>query len=844
MSRDVRHGKPDSKKTKQAGKMKSSKGHSPKVSQRRKPENMNLEAWQVALRKQFAADQSFKLKNIGGEPIFSEYEVTNPETHRTYRVAIRGEGLGVNYCSCPDYAVNTLGTCKHIEFTLAKLQKKPGAKTAFTNGFQPAYSEVYLRYGAKRDVIFQPGLDCPATLRKLAGHYFDGNGVLKQDAYSGFGQFLSKVNTNGHEVRCYDDAMEFVSRVHDRAELLARVDRAFPNGAEDTAFDKLLNVHLYPYQKAGAMFAARAGRCLIADDMGLGKTIQAIAAAEILARHADVRRVLVICPTSLKHQWKREIEKFTNRSAVVVEGPASTRRKLHEAGGFYTIVNYDVVHGDTDAIQSQKYDLILLDEAQRIKNWKTRIAQAVKKLDSNYAFVLTGTPLENRLEELHSIVEFVDRQRLGPMFRFLHTHQHLDDTGRVVGYRKLDEITKTLEPILVRRTKESVLKELPERLEKQFFVPMTEQQQAIHDENHEIVAKIVQKWRRYGYLSEMDQRRLTCALQNMRMSCNSTYLVDKTTDYGHKADELATLLEEIQEEHDAKVVVFSQWLRTHELITRRLAKRKLGHVLFHGGVPGPKRKDLVSRFREDPDCRLFLSTDAGGVGLNLQHANAVVNMDLPWNPAVLEQRIGRVHRLGQHRPVRVVNFIAKNTIEEGMLGLLAFKKSMFAGVLDGGQTEVFLGGTRLKKFMDSVERATGSLSTATPPTNGDGEKHDSDLFTAPADSASSQSESGGPASAGKPTPSTQQATTPALPPQALGDLLTAVAAFLNELGRSLRQTEANPAAAPSAKQRLVERDETTGQAYLKLPLPQGEAMQSLVGLLQTVAAGLLQKSRP
>ena len=132
-------------------------------------------------------------------------------------------------------------------------------------------------------------------------------------------------------------------------------------------------------------------------------------------------------------------------------------------------------------------------------------------------------------------------------------------------------------------------------------------------------------------------------------------------------------------------------------------------MLFHGGVPGPKRKDLIDRFREDPDCRLFLSTDAGGVGLNLQHASVVVNMDLPWNPAVLEQRIGRVHRLGQQRPVRVVNFIAQGTIEEGMLAVLKFKKSLFAGVLDGGEKEVFLGGSRLNKFMESVEKATAAI---------------------------------------------------------------------------------------------------------------------------------------
>ena len=200
------------------------------------------------------------------------------------------------------------------------------------------------------------------------------------------------------------------------------------------------------------------------------------------------------------------------------------------------------------------------------------------------------------------------------------------------------------------------------------------------------------------------------ALQNMRMSCDSTYLLDHETDYGVKADELVTLLDEVLERPGTKVVIFSQWLRMHELLVRRLNKKPFGHVLFHGGLDGSERKALIERFRHDDNCRAFLSTDAGGVGLNLQHASVVVNMDLPWNPAVLEQRIGRVHRLGQRQPVQVVNFVAQGTIEEGMLSVLKFKKSLFAGVLDGGERDVFLGGSRLTRFMETVEKTTAAIA--------------------------------------------------------------------------------------------------------------------------------------
>lgn len=162
-------------------------------------------------------------------------------------------------------------------------------------------------------------------------------------------------------------------------------------------------------------------------------------------------------------------------------------------------------------------------------------------------------------------------------------------------------------------------------------------------------------------------------------------------------DELAALLDGLFEQPETKVVVFSQWTRMHEVLIRRLAARGIGYVSFHGGVPAEKRPALLERFQNDPSCRVFLSTDAGATGLNLQHASTLVNLDLPWNPAVLEQRAGRIHRMGQKRAVRIINFVAKGSIEEGILSVLAFKRSLSAGILDGGAGEISLGGSRLAR---------------------------------------------------------------------------------------------------------------------------------------------------
>lgn len=784
----------------------------PKTPRTRKPPDLSVEDWQVALRREFAQEQSFKVKNIGAEPIFSEYTVTNPKTESAYRVAIRGLALGENYCSCPDFAVNTLGTCKHIEWLLAKLQRKKGAKKAFEEGFHPQYSEVYLRYGAQRAVCWRAGSGCSENLAALAKRYFGGDGVLRPEGYASFDEFSRKAAGARHEVRIYEDAISFVAQVRDEAIRRWRIAQAFPENRRPQLMKNLLKTPLYPYQQEGALFAAMAGRCLIADDMGLGKTIQAIAAIEILARVMGVQRVLVVSPTALKHQWKQEVERFSARDAVVVEGSRAARRRLYESPSFYKVTNYDVVHLDLEHIRAWAPDVVVLDEAQRIKNWQTRRAKVIKKIPSEYAIVLTGTPLENRLEELHSIMEFVDRFHLGPLFRFLHEHEQRGPNGRVVGYRNLDGISKSLENVLVRRRKAEVLQQLPPRLDKHFFVDMTPEQAAYHEENARMVAEIVAKWRRMGFLSEKDHRRLMVALQNMRMSCNSTYLLDKETDFSVKPDECALLLDDLLESPESKAVIFSQWLGTHELLMRRLDAGDRPYAYYHGSLDAKARKQVIERFKEDADCRILLCTDSGGVGLNLQEGSAVIIMDQPWNPAVLEQRIGRVHRLGQQRPVQVCHFISQGTIEHGMMNVLRFKSAVFAGVLDGGEKEVFLEKNKAKKFMETVADVVTHTPERMPP-------HEPPA----ADEAAAVEE--------------ESAAAKTVPPPA-DPWRDVVAAGLELFGKVAQAVQppasgsSGNAAIAAAAETFVAKNEKTGAPELRIPLPGPDTMNRLAEALE------------
>ena len=783
----------------------------------------------------FGREQAFDLENLGSEPFFSEFRVSNPVSKASYRVAIRGLGPGGNFCSCPDYGTSELGTCKHIEFTLARLEKKRGAKTAFARGYQPAFSELYLRNDGKLSVHFRAGTDCPPALREAAAGLFDAehNWVLPDERLGELEHFMTIASQVGHELRAYDDALDFVAGRRDADQQVAKLTQLFPRGAADPELLALLKAPLYPYQAEGALFAVRAGRALIGDDMGLGKTIQAIAATEILARHFGVSKVLVVCPTSLKYQWQSEIMRFSSRpkeNAVrVINGGRAQRQKDYALDDFCKITNYEKLRPDLDLIAAWAPELVIVDEAQRVKNWNTIAARALKRVDSPYAIVLTGTPLENKLEELISIVQFVDQHRLGPTWKLLHEHQVKDEAGRVTGYTGLEKIGQTLAPVMIRRRKSEVLRQLPIRTDQNLLVPMTEMQMVYHQENADVVARIVQRWRKTRFLSDKDQRRLTCALQNMRMSCNSTYLLDQETDHGVKADELAALFEDVFAEPEAKAVVFSQWTRTHDIIIRRLQMRELGYVSFHGGVPSDKRPALVERFRNDPTCRVFLSTDAGGTGLNLQHASTLVNMDLPWNPAILEQRIARIHRMGQIRPVRIINFVAKGTIEEGMLSVLAFKRSLSAGILDGGSGEISLGGSRLNRFMKDVENVTGRMGEGEAMTPAEEVRN---VFTA--DDAGSTENLNADVNDGAEEAAVAQAERSRDagpdPWQALVHVGTQIIAAL---------AAANDPSAPAHP--WIVRDPATGAQNLKMPLPPPETARQLANALSALADSLRGK---
>ena len=631
---------------------------------------------------------------------WTDYAVTNRASGKTYRVALRGTVRGESYCSCPDFRTAALGTCKHVLHVLRKVRRRfPAAQLA--RPYRRRHLALHVRYPAEPEGEAELRLLLPEKLEPAVERIARPIGGRPIEDVAGLVRGLSRIERAGGEVTIYPDAEEWVQmRLFERrvAALVAEI-RADPAG--HPLRRELLATELLPYQLDGIAFAVGAGRAILADDMGLGKTIQGIGVAELLAREAGIRRVLVVTPASLKAQWRGEIERFSRRGVRLVLGGAAERAQQYENERFFTICNYEQVLRDILAIERVAWDLIVLDEGQRIKNWEAKTSRVIKGLRSRFALVLTGTPLENRLEELHSVVDFVDERRLGPQFRFRHRHRVVDESGKVLGYRNLAELRAQLAPILLRRTRGQVLDQLPPRSTEVVRIEPTDEQAELHAAHMRIVSSIVNK----PYLTEMDLLRLRKALLFCRLSANGTFLVDKQ-EPGHssKLARLDELLDGLFSEDHHKAVLFSEWTGMLDAIEPLLRRRGLAYVRLDGKVPQHKRQTRVRTFERDPSCRLFISTNAGSTGLNLQAADTVLNIDLPWNPAVLEQRIGRAHRMGQERPVQVYLLVTEGTIEESLLGTLSAKQDLFLAALDSDsqtdEVDLQCGAEELKRRLE------------------------------------------------------------------------------------------------------------------------------------------------
>jgi superfamily II DNA or RNA helicase len=668
---------------------------------------------EIELRQRRALEEQPRIRNL--EPawrIFSQFEVIS-RSGMTYSVELRSLAERVFSCTCTDFRINGLGTCKHVEAVLLHLEAR----------FPKIFAEAQENGSDRIDVVWDSTHDTlriqntANTMPETVAEFFDSEGLLRKE--HGPEEIVEELGGLG--IPALRISQEIPHRLEHRRRLAERLvlRRDYEEKVQAGIYPQHeTHMPLFPYQRGGMMHLAFNERALLADEMGLGKTIQAIAACALLHRMGKAGRVLVVTPASLKSEWEEQIQRFTGLSYRLVFGPHRERLRALQDPSFFTIVNYEQIVRDALEVNRLLHpDIVVLDEAQRIKNWSTKTAQAIKRLQSRYAFVLTGTPIENRIDELYSIVDFLDPTVFGPLFRFNREFYELNERGRPEEYQNLELLRDRIRPLLLRRRKADVETELPGRTDRNLFIPLSHQQREAYRDHEAQVSRLINIAKRRP-LTKQEQEKLMRELAMMRMICDTNYILDREDRTSPKIEELESILQTCLTEPEVKVVLFSEWERMLELARDRLQRMRIGFAWHTGSVPQKRRRAEIRVFKSDPQCRVFLSTDSGGVGLNLQNASVVINCDLPWNPARLEQRIARAWRKNQSRAVTVMNLIAEQTIEHRMLGTLAAKQGLADGVLDsvGDLKEIKLQ-KGAQTFLSKLELMIGpTVNLGSPPT--------------------------------------------------------------------------------------------------------------------------------
>ena len=594
-----------------------------------------------------------------------------------YSITIRNFDNLNGYCSCPDFKTNKLGVCKHLIYAHQQLCKKFPVKKL--TGSQPyPFIEIYCDPLNDYHITHFYKGKLKGELEALLSRYFKNKQHILPQHYEKFLGFLNEAQKL-KKIFVRPEVQQKIDKVLNQ-QVLAKLSRSIkPDFSQ-------FKLKLFDYQKEGILFSLFKSGAIIADEMGLGKTLQAIAVAVLKKDIFNFKRTLVVCPATLKFQWLKEIERFSHERAEIVQGFRSERHRLYkESEAYFLIANYEAVMRDITLIHKYPPDMVILDEAQRIKNYTTKTSYAVKSIPKKHSLVITGTPIENRLNDLYSIMNFIDPEILAPLWEFSMNHCYFDKSkkNKITGYFNLQSLKTRLAESLIRREKKEVLSQLPALQEMKIPVQLHPKQLEMHAGFARALAPILAKKYKTIYDMQRIQQLLTC----MRMVCNSTYLIDKETNISPKLDELQEiLLEKLSiKENKKKVIIFSEWKTMLHLVEKILKTHRIGYAMLSGEVPVKNRGKLIEDFANNPDALVFLSTEAGGTGLNLQFADTVINLELPWNPARKNQRIGRINRLGQKsNKITAINLIACASIEERIAAGIALKESLFEAVLNEG----------------------------------------------------------------------------------------------------------------------------------------------------------------
>ena len=443
------------------------------------------------------------------------------------------------------------------------------------------------------------------------------------------------------------------------------------------------DAELRPYQMDGFIWLSRlarwgVGACL-ADDMGLGKTLQTLS---ILVERAEKGPAIVAAPVSVCRNWLQEGMRFAPTLRMQMFGPGDRAKVVEDLGPYDVLVtSYNLLQSEEESITNKKFATAVLDEAQAIKNRNTKRSKAVMKLDADFRMVTTGTPIENHLGELWNLFNFINPGLLGSPNEFSEKFAVPIERDKDVDARST--LQRLVKPFILRRRKNQVLDDLPEKTEIVLNVEMSEAEQAFYES---IRRDALEKINESGGTSNENRFRILAELTKLRLASCHPKLVDPNIPIPSSKLGLfgQTITELLDNNH--KALVFSQFVKHLQIAEDFLKEEGVSYQYLDGSTPPGKRQERIDAFQRGEGDVFLISLKAGGTGLNLTAADYVIHLDPWWNPAVEDQATDRVHRIGQQRPVTVYRFVTENSVEEKILALHKTKRDLADSLLDGTET--------------------------------------------------------------------------------------------------------------------------------------------------------------
>ena len=638
--------------------------------------------------------------------------VPNTPGTQSHRVILHGNHPGDSCCTCPAFRFGVYGTCSHILFAQSQFNETADDLP------ERSYSEIFVRHGLKREIVFRPASDSPRVILKMASHCFDANRLLIFDRHPVLKKLIERAADCRHELRIDNDVFAQLAFEIQQRERHRQIMTLFRRGIHSSAFESLLTVPLAVYQREAALNAAVAGRFLLFDSPGLGRRRTAVAAAEILAQTSGIRRILVLTNTPTLHTWLAELQHSISRPLQVVFGSPAKRAQQYDADVQYTVARYGDLKDDLAAITGRlKPDLIILDETHTLKRHGAEIARIVRRLESEYLFILSGTAPARVPGPFVSFVDMIDCHRTGLLDHFLARHQQFDLQTNSINYVNMGKVANTLPQHFRRFESSEYRRSLPELIEHDRFLPLTEPQAKRHAELQNRLFHQVSGFRLQVSEGNADTfpevrspkpevlalHEIQAIIAAMLNTANDMTLVDPSQSSGCKTDTMFDLLQEHLESPQVKAVVFAHDVRLLQLAKAKLAGSPVGYGFIDRYMSPREQHDVGTRFLREPNCRIVFVSDGVASRLIFRNVQLVIHLDYPWDADRLRQRQTHIEPPPTVRPCHAYRLISYGTIEHWLAKMRNGNHEMFVeSDLRDGLSVVLLDELDRVKFLEHV----------------------------------------------------------------------------------------------------------------------------------------------